>query len=345
MTIEFNEISYLTDPSPDILKADHQQFLLSICGPVVIDITGKDTSRTRVITTLIHGNEPSGIIALHRYLTKRTKTKPVTNLRFVICSVEAAQATPMFSNRYLENGLDLNRCFGTSLNSGYHQRADLICKVINEVKPEVVIDIHNTSGSSPAFSVSIMKNEMALSLTSLFCHSLILSEIKLGALMEQDFGCEAITIECGGRDDTQAHETAFIGISKLALLDDIRYCHYDNDVMTYLSPLRLQLNKHVPLAYANTDEGEPGVTLVSNIEQHNFGLVHKGQMLGWLDNNGLDNLLLLNSYSDNIVEHYFTLRENQLVAKIDLHMFMATKSITIAKNDCLCYLVAHKNVM
>lgn len=343
MTIDFNEINYLQDPDQNHLKADYDQFLMSISGPTVIDISGKDQSRTRVITTLIHGNESSGLIASHRWLSAIDSTsRPTTNLRFIFCSPEAASKSPRLSHRIVPGGMDLNRCFGKEIDYGYFKRAQIIEQAILDVSPEVVIDLHNTSGFSPAFSVSTAKNEMALSLTSLFCQSLVLSDIRLGALMEQDFGCEAITIECGSSEDAQSHEVAYMGIEKLANLDDISCCHHKLNVDIYLKPLRLRLKPDVELSYNCTDEGRDGLTLCSNIEQHNFGVIRANQMLGWLDDHGLGNLQVIDVKGKDIIGEFFTLRDNQLVTKIDLDIFMATKNKDIATSDCLFYLVPQK---
>ncbi|MEY8214075.1 MAG: hypothetical protein RPR97_06265, partial [Colwellia sp.] len=89
MEIDFSEINYLQNPLWQDLHADYEQFLLSMTGPTVIDITGKNKNKCRVINTLLQGNEPSGLIAIHRWLTTRDeKLLPKTNLRFIICSVE-----------------------------------------------------------------------------------------------------------------------------------------------------------------------------------------------------------------------------------------------------------------
>ncbi|TRX56387.1 succinylglutamate desuccinylase/aspartoacylase family protein [Thalassomonas sp. M1454] len=346
MAIDFAEINYLSEPDLFTLKSDHLQFLLSICGPTVIDVAGIDPTRCRVITTLIHGNEPSGLIALHRWLTNLSSTnRPVTNMRFIICSPDVASVPPTLSHRYLEDGLDLNRCFGHNLDYGYFKRANLICKAINEVKPEVLIDLHNTSGCGPAFAVSVNKTELALSLSSLFCSSVILSEIKLGAIMEQDFDCQTLTVECGGSKDQQSHEVAYQGICHLASIDNIQACHYHRDVDVFLTPLRLQVKPGVELNYADIDEGFSGLTLITNIEQFNYGVLRAEQMLGWLDQLGLDNLQIIDKQGNNCINQYFTLRGNQLISKIDLNIFMATKVINIAKSDCLLYLVPNKNKM
>jgi len=340
MDIDFSEINYLSDPNEITLKADFQQFLLSLTGVTVIDIAGKNAQRYRVVTTLLHGNEPSGLIAVHRWLTDENRQeRPETNLRFIICSVEAASLSPLFSHRYLDGGLDINRCFGCSSNQHYFKRAQLIELAIREVTPEAVIDLHNTSGSGPAFAVSPQVTPMGLTLTSFFCDTIILSSLKLNALMELNFNCPTITIECGGANDDQAHQVAFQGLKQLAQCPTLATFQQTNSVDVVYKPLRLMLKKNTSLSYSEHDEGFIGVTLKSNIEQFNFGSARKGQMLGWLDKQGMSNLQLLNDMNENVINDYFSVRENQLVCATSLRIFMATAIKEIAINDCLLYVV------
>ena len=105
MAIDFSDIRYLKDPAPGALPGDYRAFLLSLAATTVIDITGEDTARCRVITSLLHGNEPSGFIAMHRWLVSAAKLpKPTTNIRFILGSPEAASLMPLFSHRYLAGG-------------------------------------------------------------------------------------------------------------------------------------------------------------------------------------------------------------------------------------------------
>jgi len=340
MDIEFNEMNYLSNPDLVILKADYEQFLLSITGPTVIDIKGKDSSRCRVINTLLHGNEPSGLIAVHRWLTEEFKLPvPETNIRIIICSVEAASVRPLFSTRYVKDGKDLNRCFGSDQETDYYRRANLIEQAIRDVAPEAIVDLHNTSGYGPPFAVSPSITTDGLSLASFFCQTMILSSIHLGALMELDFGCPVVTIECGGSHDEQSHEVAFEGIQHIATCPDINYFHQEKSVDVIYRPLRLQIKPGIELSYSEHDEGYEGVTLKSNIEQFNYGSACQGQMLGWLDENGLDNLQLLDDAKENVIEEYFCTRDSQLVCAVHVRIFMATTIKNIAQNDCLFYVV------
>lgn len=347
MDIDFSEINFLKDPTWQDLHADYEQFLLSMTGPTVIDISGVNQKKCRVFTTLLHGNEPSGLIAMHRYLTEvLPRNKPTTNLRYIICSIEAATSKPLFSQRFVKGGMDINRCFGKDCSfecrdgqRGYCQRASLIEQAIREVNPEMVIDLHNSSSPGPTFSVSSVVTTEVLSLASFFCQTLILSDLHIGSIMEQSFNCPFITIECGGYQDEQAHEIAFSGLSQVAQCESIGYIQQEKSVEVIYRPLRLQLKKETKLSYAQHDEGYSGVTLKDNIECFNFGSAHQDEMLGWIDGNGLDNLQLIDKNGKDVLDEYFYARDNQLVCRHNLRLFKATTNKSTAINDCLFYVV------
>jgi len=357
MDIDYSEINYLQDPMWQDLHADYEQFLLSMTGPTVIDITGLNTKKCRVINTLLQGNEPSGLIALHRWLTTRDEKKlPQTNIRFVICSIEAASKGPLFSKRFIESGKDINRCFGKAKQKhgveeitieqkqqGSYERAQLIEQAIRDVNPEMVIDLHNASSPGPTFSVSSVITTETLSLASFFCQTLILSDLRMGSLMEQHFNCPFITIECGGSLDEQAHEVAYAGINHIANCENIGYIHQEKNVEVIYRPLRLQTKNNVNLSFAEHDEGYSGVTLKNNIEYFNFGGAHQDEMIGWIDGNGIENLQLIDAKDNNVIDEYFYTRENQLVCRQNLRIFKATTNKQVALNDCLFYVVKNCN--
>lgn len=339
MDINFNAIQRLKDPHQAQFPSDHLQYLATLKVPIIIDITGKDSSRWRVVTTLLHGNEPSGFIALHKWLTQeKDSNAPQTNMRFIICSVEAAKMLPLFSHRYLNNGIDINRCFGTKFPRGYYQRANVIAEAIKEVAPELVIDLHNTSGTGPAFAVCTEISDGAKAIISLFCQHVIVSSIKLGALMEQNFNCPVITIECGGAKDIEAHNVAYQGIKRLAEIEKIKPMT-KQQINVIRHPLRLKLRPGVHLSYASSNDESMGVILHSTIEQLNFNGAKKGQSLGWLDKLGLANFELFDEENHNVVHDYFHEDNGQLLCQQEMRIFMATSNRDIAMADCLFYLV------
>ena len=57
---------FIRDPDTGSAGNNVEEFLRALGGPACLFLRGQDRSRTRALVTLLHGNEPSGAIALHR---------------------------------------------------------------------------------------------------------------------------------------------------------------------------------------------------------------------------------------------------------------------------------------
>ena len=331
-------ITYLKDPAPDSLGTTPLDFLKAAAGPTVIDITGIDNSQTLVISTLIHGNEPSGLFALHKWLLEAHK--PATNLRLIISSIKAALLEPNFSHRFLPGEEDLNRCFDKLGDKPEYKRAALIKDVIAEADPRAVIDLHNTSGSGPAFSVITEVCGDRRILASYFCPRMIMTGLSLGSLMEIDADFPILTIECGGADDFEAHHTAYRGICDITKKSDcLRTGGRFSPVEVLHHPMRLELVADTSLSYTAERDATVDVNLSSAIEAFNKGPVSKDTPLGWVESGTLDALTVFDEKGNNVVSSILKLDGKQLKIAQNMHIFMATTRPDIAKADCLFYMV------
>ena len=116
MTVERTETSRavplrVVEPSrgPEPWPRGLDAFLQELGGPAWIRVPGRDASRTRVVSTLLHGNEPSGVRAIHAWL--RSGARPAVDTAFFVGPVEAARVPPGFAHRTRFGHRDLNRCF------------------------------------------------------------------------------------------------------------------------------------------------------------------------------------------------------------------------------------------
>ena len=193
-----SSFQYWKDPDIQNIGDTAVEFLNKLHGPTHIHISGNDPSRCRAVVTLLHGNEPSGFHAI--FDTLKRQIKPVVDIHYFIPSVDAAKQAPGFIYRMLPHQKDLNRCFSTPFGD---TEQDLLAQDLLEnlksFNPESVIDIHNTSGSSPSFGVTTFMDERHDALVSLFTHRTIVTDLPLGSLMEiSRFMMPTVTIECGG---------------------------------------------------------------------------------------------------------------------------------------------------
>ncbi len=322
-------------PAPHEIAPRVNEFLQNLPGPVAIHIPGLDPSRTRVLVTLSHGNEPSGVEAVHGWLL--AGRQPAVNVVVILGAVAAARAEPLFFYRQLPGERDLNRCFNPPFKDRQGELAQAMLQHIRESQPEALVDMHNTSGSSSAFAVTVGDTVRQRALAAGFVQRLIVTDLRLGSLMEQDFACPVVTIEAGGSLDEAADVVARAGLDNYFLVDDL----FANNtaVEIFRHPLRLELVAHSRIDYAERFLHDRDITVRADIERFNFAPLGSHDTLGWLDLDGLEHLQIGSDYQPHAVEDFFQVKDGQLYPTRPMRLFMATTRADIAASDCLFYFV------
>lgn len=314
-----------------------EEFLHQLNGPAYLVLDGKDNSRTRVFVTLLHGNEPSGVMALLRWL--KEGKQPAVRIVCIIASVKTALEAPLFHYRTLPGDRDLNRCFKAPFAGPQGELAHAILELIHEHQPEAVIDMHNTSGTGPAFGVATHDNKHHHTLTLPFSDKLVITHLKLGALMDisEDY-YPTVTIEAGGRLDQAAHEVAWSGLHYYFTEQDI-LDQYDSNGSAKLifEPIRVELQEGTSLSYANTANSEFDVTLLTTVDQYNFQHIYPDTQLGWVNRGGLNNFVINDLKHQSSAKDWLRIKEDKLYPAKDVLLFMITNNPVIAIKDCLFY--------
>ncbi len=328
------------DPPADELGSNELEFLDILGGPACLVVPGRDRSRCRFLVTLLHGNEPSGTIALHRWLT-HPRAVPAVDIYCVVMNTEAALTRPHFSLRQLPGRRDLNRCFREPFADAEGQLAASLLNLIHHHQPEALVDIHNTSGMGPSFGVAVFYDRQHDALVSLFTERLVVTDLRLGALMElSDHEVPTVTIECGGSQDLESHEIAFDGLLRYVSLPQLFVApdsDWPLDVLHH--PVRLELDPTVAIAYAEQPSPEADLCLRVDIEHFNFGEVCGATPLGWVSQRGWQGIRVVDSRGTNHRDAYLREEGGQLYPATRLKLFMITSNPTIALSDCLCYAV------
>jgi hypothetical protein len=332
---------YWPNPSSDDIGETYLAFLSLLDGPAHIRISGRDSTRCRAVTTLLHGNEPSGLVAI--FNTIKLGVTPAVDMHYFILNVEAAKQPPGFFYRMLPGLKDQNRCFAPPFDdSSEDQLALELLQKLVELNPECLIDVHNTSGSSPAFGVTTFMDTKHNALVSLFTQRIVVTDLSLGSLMEiSESILPAVTIECGGAADAESSTLATEGLIKYLTLEDV-LTERQSDLMLehFENPVRLELKPGASIAYANHHSIDHGVTLRPDIENHNFGHVGASYHLGYLSGEIGDLLSAKDSKGIERLDEFFCAKNGELFPTKTLKFFMVTTNPEIAKNDCLLYVVA-----
>ena len=335
-------MDYLENPTLDDIGRSPNEFLQRLRKPTLIRIEGKDATRTRALATLLHGNEPSGLFALHRWLM--LQEKPAVNVLCFIGGVYPAKAGPGFFYRQLPDGRDLNRCFREPFDTQEGQIAKAFLDALHEAQPECLLDIHNTSGTGPAFAVTIKNDPAHQALTSLFTERMIVTDLRLGALMEySEKEVPTVTIECGGAQDEHAHALAYEGLLRYVnrhIVLSLEKAEWGIEVLS--NPVRIELKDDTSISYRDSAAGETDLELPPDIEHLNFGVVPPERLLGWIGSKGLDCLQANNRAGENIIAKVLRVENGKLYPARPIKAFMITTNPSIAKSDCLFYAVSDR---
>ena len=339
MNLLNNPIPRWEAPSPQDVGSTVEDFLMKVGNPIFLWLPGLDATRTRAVSTLLHGNEPSGVRALHRWL--REGHQPQVNLLCFIGAIGAALTHPQFSQRCAPEGKDLNRCFRPPFEGQEGRLAHAMLEELHQVQPEALIDIHNTSGRSPAYGVTTLSGERQETLAGVFCDHLIVTDLRLGTLMEAtEKAWPTVTIEAGGANDPQADELAFRGLARYALAKD--FSDLSSQVSVVHFPLRVELQKGATVAFDHGPVPHVDLTLPPDVDRLNFGILPSQETLGWVGARGLEVLWTKNSMGENLSSEIFSVHNGELRLAHPSRLMMVTTNPGIAQSDCLFYILPHR---
>lgn len=332
-------IRTVTEPHSADIPSDVTGFLQWLGVPTWIAVPGRDRSRVRAVVTLLHGNEPSGVRAVHGWL--RDGVVPAVDAVFLIASVDAALVGPGFSHRMLPGHADLNRRFLPPYHGVEGTLAREMLDRLRAAAPEALIDLHNNTGHNPPYGVGPSAAERLLALTSLFGRRFVHSDLRLGALVEgteHDF--PSVTIECGRAGDPAADAVARIGLDRYLQCDSVFNVDgstLDMDVL--IDPIRVSVKPGVRIAFA--DAPDPGVdfTVAGDVDRHNFEVVPSGASVGWVGE-GVWPLEARGVSGRDLSREIFEVKGGRLCARRDMIPIMMTVDATIALSDCLFYVVS-----
>jgi len=326
-------------PQPGDIGASVEEMLARLAGPTVIRVPGVDRTRCRIVVTLLHGNEPSGLRAMHAWL--RGAPRPRVDAVLIVAAVPAARLSPLFSQRLLPGGADLNRCFLPPFRGAGGALAAAILDVIEGARAEALIDLHNNTGHNPPYAIVTRIDPKRLALTALFAERLVLSDLRLGALMEAvEERLPSITVECGRVGDPRADAVARRGIDRFFALERIVPAGASDPLPMILeSPLPVRVRTGVRLAVGAGARPDADLTIAENLDRHNFEELAAGTSLGWVGDTAEWPITAVDSTGRDCADELFLMEGGELRARRPWIPIMMTTDPAIAAQDCLFYVV------
>jgi hypothetical protein len=319
------------------LPASPEAFLRTLGGPSLLRLPGRDRSRTRAVSTLLHGNEPSGLRAVHAYL--RSGAVPAVDSVFFLGAVEAALAPPGFAHRQLPGAADLNRCFRPPRGGPEGELAREALALLREVSPEALLDLHNNSGHSPAYGVGPRAGAAELEIVSFFADRYVHSDLALGALVEVTASWfPSVVLECGRAGDAAADALALGGLTRFLGAAALG-ARPAPPVEIFGEPVRVQLRPGARLAVGTARDAKADLTLSEDVDRHNFELLEPGHCLGWIAPPAALPVEARDAGGRDRAPELLADVDGELRTRVPLVPIMMTTDPAIAAQDCLFYAV------
>jgi hypothetical protein len=318
------------------IPREPEGLLDSLDGPTIFRVAGRDRARTRIVSALVHGNEPSGLVAVHAAL--RSKERPQADTLFFVGAVAAAKAEPRFSRRMLPGRRDLNRCFRAPFEGIDGAVAREALEAFTSAAPEAVVDLHNNSGHNPAYGVGVFVDPGRLGVASLFAERYVHSTIALGALMEVfPRTTPMVTVECGRAGDAAANERAIAGLSRFLALDRLpRGAPSAGSLDIFVDPVRVEIARDVSFTFGEAKVAGVDVTIDERVDRHNFQDLEAAATIGWTTSDEVPFVAYRGDGTDRARE-LFEAKGGVLRTRRPLIPIMMTTSATSAREDCLFY--------
>jgi len=338
-TAAVRRLRWHADLGPADVPEDLLDWLRVLGRPTLIHVPGRDATRTRVVSTLLHGNEPSGLSAMARFL--REDVHPMVDLLLFVGGVETALAGGGFAFRALPGHRDLNRCWRPPFTGREGGIARVVLDAIAATDPECLVDLHNNTGHNPAYGVAFHLGHAERSLVSLFADRVVHTPIELGTLVEAALPiCPSVTVECGRSGDPVADATAWQGLLDLAGREIIDFARPERPVTVLVDPIRVELRPGTRLAFGEAPDPSADVTISGDIDRHNFDELPAGVGIGWLTAGRDWPFVARGPDGSDASRDLIARRGNRLETARPLTPIMMTTDREVALSDCLFYAVS-----
>lgn len=341
--LSLRESTWGADLDAGRLGADVVSFLRALGGPTLLRVPGRDGGRLRAVSTLLHGNEPSGVRALHRWLSE--DPVPAVDVLLFVGAVGTALALPGFAHRFLPGAIDLNRCWlpprtGERAGEAGQERrlAERVLTRLRAESPECLVDLHNNTGHNPAYGVTPRIGAPERHLVGLWADRVVHTPLALGTLVEATCASwPSVTIECGRSGDPAADDVALAGLRRLVDAPDLALDAPPPLLEVAVDPVRVSVRPGVPLDFGDGPGEGPGLVVSREIDRHNWERVPSGTCIGWVEAGCEWPIEALGAEDADRSLELFALRDGRLETRKPMIPVMMTTHRENALADCLFY--------
>jgi hypothetical protein len=326
----------ILDHVPDgVLTAPLEKLGDHLPGPTLLRIPGR-TDPPLFISTLLHGDEPTGFLAVQKLLTKYLQSPegPPRSIWLFLGNVHAAKTRL----RHRDDQPDFNRIWNGG-DRPEHRLADEVKTVARHRGLFACIDIHNTSGKNPHYAAINRLDPACIFLGKLFSDKLVYF-IRPDTVLSNAFAefCPAVTVECGQPGDPKGVDHVHDFVEQCLHLTAIVPRGYRaEDEAIYHSIGRIEIPDHCTIGFDHDRAGRD-FAFVENLDSLNFAELPENTLIGWRYN-PRETLSVLDETGKEVGDEFFSYKGEEIRLKRAVVPSMLTTSPYAALDDCLGYLM------
>ena len=331
-TLHVNQIDYLPQ---GLLEVSTRELYTILPEPTLIHLSGKHVEPL-FVSVLLHGNEPTGFLAIQLLLKKYFEKQLPRSLSLFFGNISAAS----HNLRRLDNQPDYNRIWpGTEVPACAETgMAQEIVTIMKNRKVFASVDIHNNTGLNPHYACINNLDNQFLQLASLFGR-LIVYFIRPKGVQSAAFAkiCPSVTLECGRPDQHYGLEHALEFLNSCLRLNELpRHQILPQDIDLFHTVAQVKIDEKVNFSF---DQIDTDLLLNEDLERMNFTEVSPGTVLGTSKKNAAMPLIAKDENGNDITDSFFSFRNGELQINRPTMPSMLTLDERVIRQDCLCYLM------
>lgn len=329
-------LNVLTEIPHGLLELDAARLHEMLPGPTLLQLPGR-RPQPLFVSVLLHGNEPSGWLAI-RTLLRNYATKELPRaLSVLIGNVAAAQA----NQRFLPEQPDYNRIWGGGGSVDGRPEQHMVREVLERVRASgafACIDIHNTTGINPHYASLRRIDYQSLQLAALFGRTVVYYRRPKGVLIAafSDL-CPAVTVECGkpGQEQGVAHALDYVDAClHLSEIPNHAVAVHDIDLFHTIATVKVPAS----LSFGFTDDNVD-IRFVNDLDHLNFRELPVETTFGWVRSGSNARLHVRDESGMDASERFFNLQDGEIRTRLPVIPALLTLSVQAIRQDCLCYLM------
>jgi hypothetical protein len=318
----------LTEVSPENLHR-------ILPGPALLHLSGRKPEPL-FISVLLHGNEPTGLLAVQALLREYQSRPPPRSISVLFGNVLAAKE----NLRRLDHQPDFNRIWPGTEEPESGATA-LAASIVDEMARRQVfasIDIHNNTGLNPHYACVNVLQDRYLQLARLFSR-LVVYFVRPRGVLSAAFGrfCPAVTLECGkpGQQYGVSHALEYLdSCLHLTEIPDRPVQPGDLDLFHSIAQVTIPDTVRFDFSPAPVE-----LELSADLDHMNFTEIPEGTVIGKTRIDGELPLLARNEFGQDVTVKYFRIENQDILLNRAIMPSMFTLDHNVIRQDCLGYLM------